>query len=178
MCSSLRTARSASLVCSLESFYLQAGTDHDAGMGVSVSASRGAGDRAGTIARMCPALMFLVTTSHCSTQSPPRTRTFPRCGGPRNRLLFRSRSTPRDRVRGRGPGRSTNAPPRRGTDHAHLRFRNLLLCSCSSPRDRSRGMPISLRAGGQLTGGKARTSLKRYTRPGALFAGRSWQLVW
>ena len=41
--------------------FLQAGTDHDAGMGVSVSASRGAGDRAGTIARMCLALMFLVT---------------------------------------------------------------------------------------------------------------------
>ena len=36
-----------------------AGTDHDGGMGVSVSASRGAGDRAGTIARMCLALMFL-----------------------------------------------------------------------------------------------------------------------
>ena len=44
-------------------------------MGVSVSASRGAGDRAGTITRMCLALMFLVTTSHCSTLSPRRTRT-------------------------------------------------------------------------------------------------------
>ena len=160
MCSSLRTARSAS-PCSLESFFYEPErTDHDAGMGVSVSASRGTGDRAGTIARMCLALMFLVTTSHCSTQSPPRTRTSPRCGGPRNRLLFRSRSTPRGLIRGRGPGRSTNAPPRRGTDHAHLRFRNLLLCSCSSPRDRSRGIaflerfgaPISLSAGGQLTG--------------------------
>ena len=32
-------------------------------MGVSVSASRGAGDRAGTIARMCLALMFLVTAA-------------------------------------------------------------------------------------------------------------------
>ena len=57
MCSSLRTARSASLVCSLESFYLQAGTDHDAGMGVSVSASRGAGDRAGTIIFMMPKIL-------------------------------------------------------------------------------------------------------------------------
>ena len=57
LCSSLRTARSANLVCSLESFYVQARVDHDAGMGLSVSASRGAGDRAGTIARMCLALM-------------------------------------------------------------------------------------------------------------------------
>ena len=32
-------------------------------MGLSVSASRGAGDRAGTIARMCLALMFLVTAA-------------------------------------------------------------------------------------------------------------------
>ena len=31
-------------------------------MGVSVSASRGAGDRAGTIARMCLALMFSLAT--------------------------------------------------------------------------------------------------------------------
>ena len=34
-----------------------------AGMGLSVSASRGAGDRAGTITRMCPALMFSIATS-------------------------------------------------------------------------------------------------------------------
>ena len=31
-------------------------------MGVSVSTSRGAGDRAGTITPMCPALMFSLAT--------------------------------------------------------------------------------------------------------------------
>ena len=38
--------------------FFKAGTDHDAGMGVSVSASRGAGDRAGTIARCASRLCF------------------------------------------------------------------------------------------------------------------------
>ena len=39
-------------------------------MGLSVSASRGAGDRAGTIARMCLALMFLVTAARNRLRAP------------------------------------------------------------------------------------------------------------
>ena len=42
-------------------------------MGVSVSASRGAGDRAGTIARMCLALMFLVTAARNRLRAPAHT---------------------------------------------------------------------------------------------------------
>ena len=71
LCSSLRTARSANLVCSLESFYVQARVDHDAGMGLSVGASRGAGDRAGTIARMCLAVRTLARSQFTSISLDP-----------------------------------------------------------------------------------------------------------
>ena len=93
-------------------FLCTAGTDHDAGMGLSVSASRGAGDRAGTIARMCLSLMFLVTAA-------------------RNRLAFLERF----------------------------------------------GAPISLRAGGQLTGREGADVAETYIRgpaPYSLVARGNW----